>query len=974
MIVFGGERVMRTMLSGERLTSIYQKLVEMEYEKLKKFDYNFDDPRTFLTTNDILTTGANVSVSDLVLKGLIIPFQEGVYRTTHFDLIYRLVQIRNREHQRPIPLEFKVVLKKEWVPDFGRYEINKVLPEIIESPYKNLVTKCLLASLRRAGYKGLSSYQFPIVRELLSGSYKNVAIVAPTASGKTLTFFIPLLARSIERVAHGKSGIACLLIYPRKALERDQLQSLLKLVDAINTELRASGKKVITIGIDDSDTPRERNVEDGDSFRKLRCVNCEGELVIKLRRGKPLVVCRNCRKEYTYIVPTKDQIWKIKPTMLITNMWIIYRRLLSSRSVNLFDDVDFVVIDEAHVYTHFLGGHISYILKMLRFVASRCGRAPVFIFSSATIPNPIEFIAALAGVNKDELFYIDFQKTLEGVPGRKPSRILLYLYLLPHPSRDVETLTEALILAITLWCHKNTMKGITFIDSVSEINTMMDYIHTTILGVREGGEVTDHLFRTERSPINDYCWITLAPKRSYDSFSVFKDFVLNRYKQSIGMHYGGLSLERRAEIESDFIKGKKRMLLSTSTLELGIDLSDVAVILQHKLPLTPEGVVQRVGRAGRNPTCYRIALGVIVLPTLPLSTLYMFDERLRETLENVSFLPPLRIGEVSHNIRLQHTLSLLLLKRALENKPTHIDIDIEGIRTDRDVISCLKEIRDNLEGLFDFNKRVNLFEEEVLKDSINKLIELIDPLLRGLDKIQVRVNRSGTRDQIDNIKAEMEGGLEQAKEIEAIANELNDVISSIDVFPSEIKERLKQLVESISLISSKLLDLRSLIRWVIESKDSYLIDKWLRENLNVLKKAMNRLPTSDETIEMSFRLLRTANEAGGFPAFRMKYRVDLNEILRKMGKLGENLGNKEGGFIKFLNKIPSKLDQFKSIDFEVLSAEEALKRVRNEIRLVPWSKLNLFQVLNLLLEGKAHFSLLLETPSPDLELIGVEEV
>ncbi|MCD6154741.1 MAG: hypothetical protein J7J22_03065 [Candidatus Verstraetearchaeota archaeon] len=269
---------------------------------------------------------------------------------------------------------------------------------------------------------------------------------------------------------------------------------------------------------------------------------------------------------------------------------------------------------------------------------------------------------------------------------------------------------------------------------------------------------------------------------------------------------------------------------------------------------------------------------------------------------------------------------------------------------------------------------MNLFEEETLKDSIHKLIELIDPLLRGLSKVQVGVTRSGAYDQIDSIKAEMESGLEQAREIEDIANELNDVISSIDIFPSEIKKRLSQLVESITLISSKLLDLRSLIRWVIESKESYLIDEWLRENLNIFKEAISRLPTSDETPGMLFLLLQTANEAGGLPTFQTKYRVDLNEIMRKLGELGENLGNKEKGFIRFLNELPFKLDQFRSIDFEAISAEEALKRVRNEIRLVPWSKLDLFQVLNLLFEGKAHFSLLLETPSPDLELIGVEEV
>jgi superfamily II DNA/RNA helicase len=960
----------------EELTSIYQKLVEIEYEKLEKFNFNFNDPQTFLTINDVSTVNPNINISELVLKGLLIRFQENLYRTSHFDLIYRLVQIRNLEYQHPLPLEFKVVLKKELVPDFGRYEINKFLPEIVKSPYKNLIIKCLITSLHRVGYKGLSSYQFLIVKELLSGFYKNVAIVAPTASGKTLTFFIPLLAKAIEKVADNKTGITCLLIYPRKALERDQLQSLLRLVDIINMELRSDGKDMITIGIDDSDTPREGEVEDGESFRKLRCVNCEGELIIKLLKGKSLVVCRNCQKEYPYIIPTKDEIWRIKPMLLITNMWIVYRRLLSSRSVNLFKDVSFIVVDEAHVYTHFLGGHISYILRILRFVASQHGDTPVFVFSSATIPNPTEFIAALAGIDKNELFYIDFQTTLEEARGEKLTRILLYLYLLPHPSKDIETLTEAIILAATLWCHKNNMKGITFIDSISEINTMINYIHATILGIREGREVTDHLFKTEPSPNNDYCWITLAPERSFGNLSLFKDFILSRYKQSIGMHYGGLSLEKRAEVESSFIRGEKRMLLSTSTLELGIDLSDVAVILQHKLPLTPEGVVQRVGRAGRNPSCYRIALGIVVLPTLPLSTLYMFDERLRETLENVSFLPPLRIGEVSHNIRLQHTLSLLLLKRALENKATHIDIDIEGIKTDQDVINCLREIQVDLKDLFDFNKRIGLFEEEILKDSIHKLTELIAPFLKGLNKIQMRTTYRGKYKYIDTIRVEIEKGLNQAREIEKIANELNNIISPIDIIPSEIKKQPNQLIESIILILSKLRELQSLIRVAMESKERYQIDEWLRENLDDFREVINRLSTIFEPPKIFNKIYETISKVE-ISVFQKKYHINpndiMNDIMYTLAKLGKHLGNKEEGFIKLLNEVSSKLEQFESIDFEVLAAEEALRRVRNEIKLVPGGKLDLFQVLNLILEGKVHFSLLLETPSPILELIGVEE-
>ncbi|MEM2294215.1 MAG: DEAD/DEAH box helicase [Nitrososphaerota archaeon] len=948
---------------NEELADTYQRLVELEYEKLERNSFKFSAPQTFLTSEDILAISQTINISDLVSKGLIIPFDQDCYRTTHFDLIYRLIQVRNLERQDPIPLEFKIVLRKELVPDFGRYKISEILQEI-NSP--SLVIECLTNTLSRAGYKGLSSYQYSIIKELLSGSYKNVSIVAPTASGKTLAFLIPLLVRSIERIINGRGGVACLLIYPRKALERDQLRLLLKFLDNVNLDLRANGKDVITIGIDDSDTPRKRSAEDGASFRKLNCVYCEeGELIIKSQRGRNLVVCNNCGKEYTYIIPTKDDIWEKKPTILITNMWIIYRRLLSSRSVNLFNDVDFVVIDEAHVYTHFLGEHISYILKMLRFVASQRGHPPTFVFSSATISNPKEFIASLAGISETELFYIDFQEALKNAPGKRSNRILLYLYLLPHPDKDIETLTEALILAVTLWCHRNNMKGITFIDSISEISTMIDYVHTTILGVRKGREITDHIFNTDKSPVNDYCWITLAPERTCSNLSVFKNFVLNCYKQSIDMHYGGLSLEKRAEIESAFVRGEKRMLLSTSTLELGIDLSDVAVIIQHKLPLTPEGVVQRVGRAGRNLSCYRIALGIIVFPALPLSTLYMFDERLRETLESISFLPPLRIGKASHNIQLQHTLSLLLLKRTLENKKTYIDIDTEGISADKNMIDCLEEIRNDLENLPDFNREVKLFEEEVLKDSINEFIKLLDPLLNGLRKLRAGTKQYEKVSEVSEIKTLIENSKKQAKKIKEkiknLVDALDDIISSNNMVLSEVgekfREKLGEVTQTIDLILPRISSLQKAIDEAIKSKKSHPINKWLRENTDVFKSAKDKLMNLDETRNIIIQLVVPG------------YSSDLNKFIHKLTELGDERTD----LVRLLDEIFPKLDKIQSVDLEVIDAKEAFERIKNEPSLMLGYKFDLFQVLNLLFEGKIHFSLLLETPSPDFELVGVEE-
>jgi len=944
--------------SLEELVDVYQKLVEIEYRKLESFKFNFKRPETFLTKKDVLAIGMSAYLDSLINKGLLIPFREGVYRTAHFDLIHRLIYIRNLKNQIPIPLEHKVVLKSELVPDFGRYDVEKTLEGVLKSPHKNLVIKCLAPSLKQAGYKGFSSYQYPLIREMLSGSSRYIAIVAPTASGKTLTFLVPLLVRSIERVVLNKHGTVSLLIYPRKALERDQLRTLLKLIDVINEELKKEGRDTITIGIDDGDTPREaEECNDNESFRGLKCIKCDGELVIKLREGKALVTCRDCGKEYVYVLPTKDAIWAKKPTILITNIWTVYRRLLSPRTIDIFKTLDFIVIDEAHVYTHFLGGHVNYILRMLEYVASLKGGRPTFVFSSATIPNPKEFIASLAGINEHELFYIDFQEVLEKAPGTKRRRIILYLYLLPHPYRDIETLAQACILAITLWCHKHGMKGLTFVDSISEISTITDYIHATILGEREGREVTDHIFKTEQDPMDDYCWISLTPRSLLKSdLLTFKKFVLGRYKQSIGAHHGNLTLNERVKIESEFVKGEKRMLLSTSTLELGIDLSDVAVILQYKLPMTPEGVVQRIGRAGRNSRCYRIALGIILLPTSPLGTLYIFNDQLRNSLENVGSLPPLQIGKASYNIRLQHVFSLLLLKRALDGRKTFIESDeLRELSKRGSLIACLEEMKRDLNSLVNFNREVQLFEEEELKRLVNKLAKLMDSLLDGLKRVEEAAGYEGI-ERASDIEEEVKNCLKQIKKMKEEIHYLRSFLSSNNV-PLKIKEQIDQYSKSIRLTFSKLLKLRESIRLAIKEKNQYHISRWLEENHD-FDEIVSKLPSSNELPNLYRKL---------YEVIPSDYLLEIMGVLYNLGKTS---GSEKEGLIKFLrSELLSVLKSLTKVDFRALSAREALERVKAQLdsSFKPGSAPDVLKLLSLLLE-EVQMSLLLEAPSPDFEL------
>jgi len=335
---------------------------------------------------------------------------------------------------------------------------------------------------------------------------KNVVIVTPTASGKTLCYNLPVLNAVLE-----DSDTRALYLFPTKALAQDQLAELYDL----NQRL----ENCFGVFTYDGDTPADAR---------------------KAIREKGHVVLTNPDMLHTGILPHH------------------------TRWTRLFENLRYIVLDELHTYRGVFGSHLCNVLRRLRRIARFYGREPQFICCSATIANPGELASRLLEANVEVL-------DSNGAPAAEKAFVF---YNPPVVNRALgirrSYINESARVAQEFLRHD--LQTVIFANSRLNTEILLTYLRQANPQL-PGKPKTIHGYRS-----------------------------------------GYLPNERR-EIERGLRDGKIRGVVSTSALELGIDVGSLDTVVMAGYPGTIAATWQRAGRAGRRSGS---SCAVLVASSAPL--------------------------------------------------------------------------------------------------------------------------------------------------------------------------------------------------------------------------------------------------------------------------------------------------------------------------------------------------------------------
>ena len=338
----------------------------------------------------------------------------------------------------------------------------------------------------------------------------NTVIVTSTASGKSLCYNLPVLNSILN-----DDKTTALYIFPTKALSRDQYTILTNMLTETNI-------KQNRIGVYDGDVePNEKQL-----------ILTNANIIISNPYG------------LHFYLPWFKQKWR-----------------------RICQNLKYIVLDEIHFYRGIFGSNFALLLRRLKRILEIYNVKPIWILSSATIPNPKEFCEKLIG---EEFYVVDKDDSPSGAKK-------VILWDLPY-------------------------------DELSN-------------KYRSPHQETKNLFISHLKKGYQTLTFTLSRKMA-ELQAIWTRKALPTLKNKIHSYRAGISKSKRREIESNFKQGLILGISSTNALELGIDIGSLDATISSGFPGTISSFRQQIGRSGRGSD---LSISTIMPMQNPLDLFYIHN-------------------------------------------------------------------------------------------------------------------------------------------------------------------------------------------------------------------------------------------------------------------------------------------------------------------------------------------------------------
>jgi ATP-dependent Lhr-like helicase len=130
----------------------------------------------------------------------------------------------------------------------------------------------------------------------------------------------------------------------------------------------------------------------------------------------------------------------------------------------------------------------------------------------------------------------------------------------------------------------------------------------------------------------------------------------NQLTSDIAVHHGSLSKEERSLIEDQFKAKSLKAIVCTSTLELGIDIGHVDLVIQYLSPRQVSSLIQRVGRSGHKLNLISKGIVITAFPDDTLEAIAAVERAYKNRLE------PIQIHENALDV-LAHQITGILMDK-----------------------------------------------------------------------------------------------------------------------------------------------------------------------------------------------------------------------------------------------------------------------------------------------------------------------